>query len=296
MVKPWLVIALVGCGNERDVQREPPPAQSEGRSFESSGSDGQRGTAAAVRRSIDLRVEGAPVSIRGVELVPSSRERGVVELGYRAEAKAPSLQVPAQIMCRVGGFNIVYPASGDGKVSGPRLATLFRPDPFSEPVEACEVAFFVDRTQIATACFRDGALADGACPPGTFPPPPLRTTFAVELTRPALELRHGTALVSGLFTLARPLDEGRRFATQIRCQDDAGVATGEGELAFLPLDSIPVGASVYGPVAMFLDRTPSLDATCELRVVSRALAGLPTEQVHARYCLTTGAVRAGACP
>ncbi|HEU4615252.1 MAG TPA: hypothetical protein VFS15_24330, partial [Kofleriaceae bacterium] len=56
-----------------------------------------------------------------------------------------------------------------------------------------------------------------------------------------------------------------------------------------------VGASVYGPIAMFLDRTPQPTAVCDLRVVSRAIDGAPTEQIHARYCLTTGAVRAGEC-
>jgi len=47
---------------------------------------------------------------------------------------------------------------------------------------------------------------------------------------------------------------------------------------------------------MFLDRTPQPTAVCDLRVVSRATSGAPTEQIHARYCLTTGAVRAGDCP
>jgi hypothetical protein len=279
LVKPWFVVVVIACGNDRDVPRDPTPKpQPES------------------RRSIDLRVTGAPISIRGVELAPSTREPGVVEVSYRAESKDPALQVPAQIRCRVGGYNVVYPATGDGKVSGPRLASLFRPEPFAEPVEACEVGFFVAKQRIAAACFRADMLVDGACPAETFPPPKLQTTFAVELTRPVLELRHGTALVSALFTLSQPLDAGRRFATQIRCQDETGIASGEGELAFTPLEEIPVGSSVYGPIAMFLDRTPSPDATCELRVVSRALAGLPTEQVHARYCMTTGAVRAGACP
>ncbi len=251
----------------------------------------------AGRDSIDLRVTGAPVAIRGVELTAQPESPGAFVLGYRVEAADTKLQVPARIMCRVGRYNVVYPASTEGKTPGPRLATLFRPDPFTDVARACEATFFLrgeDQT-IAAACYRDGELADGGCPPGTFPAPPHLTASSVEIARASLELRHGTALVSGLFTLFEPLAPGRRFATQIRCQDEAGVATGEGELAFLPLDRIPVGASVYGPVAIFLDRTPAPTATCDLRVVSRATAGAPTEQIHARYCLTTGAVRAGDC-
>jgi hypothetical protein len=276
-MKPWWLVLVVACSRDAGEPRPSPAAR------------------ATPRRSIDLRVSGAPISIRGVELVPSPRMAGSFELGYRVEARDPGVQVPARIMCRVGDYNIVYPASGEGKVPGPRLAALFRPDPFSDVARACEVAFFVGDEQIATACYQDGELVDGACPAGTFPPPPRVTTYSVEIARAALELRHGTALVSGLFTLLEPLAEGRRFATQICCEDSTGSSTGEGELAFLPLDRIPAGASVYGPVAIFLDRTPEPSATCELRVVSRPLDGAPTEQIHARYCLTTGAVRAGPC-
>ncbi len=288
-MKPWWLLALVACSGERDTPREATPPRPVGGESSSDGPSWRRG-------SIDVQVTGAPISIRGVEIVPSPDSPGVLELGYRVEAKDPRLSVPARVMCRVGGYNVVYPASAEGKLPGPRLATLFRPDPFSEPVTACEAAFFVDERQVAAACYRDGELVNGACPPDTFPPPRRLTEQSVEIARAMLELRHGTALVSGLFTLAEPLADGRRFATQIRCEDAAGVATGEGELAFLPLDRIPVGASVYGPAAIFLDRTPAPDAICELRVVSRALSGAPTEQIHAHYCLTTGAVRAGECP
>lgn len=275
-MKPWWLVLVVGCSREQDAPAQPPPR------VES-------------RHSIDITVKDAPLSIRGVELVPSPREPGVMELGYRIEARERALSVPARIMCRVGGYNVVYPTSTEGKVPGPRLATLFRPDPFSEPVQACEVTFLLDDRPIATACYRNGQLGDGACPADTFPPPPAMTAFSVEITRASLELRHGTALVSGLFTLREPLAAGRRFATQIRCDDTAGTASGEGELAFLPLEQIPAGASVYGPVAIFLDRTPEPTANCELHVVSRATSGSPTEQIHAKYCLTTGAVRAGEC-
>jgi hypothetical protein len=279
-VKPLLVVAFVACSPGRDEPRElrePPPRGSE------------------ARHSIDVTVTGAPLSIRGVELTPSARTKGAFELGYRIEARDRSLLVPAQIMCRVGGYNLVYPSATEGKIVGPRLAALYRPDPFNEQANACEVEFLLADRRIAAACYRDGALVDGACSAGTFTPPARQTAFSVELAHASLELRHGTALVSGLFTLAEPLGPNRKFAAQIRCEDAAGVASGEGELAFLPLDRLPAGASMYGPVAIFLDRSAELSATCELRLVSRATDAAPTERVHARYCMTTGAVRAGYC-
>ncbi|HEY5926139.1 MAG TPA: hypothetical protein VIV11_30850 [Kofleriaceae bacterium] len=279
-MKPCWLLVVAACSQERDEPRElPPPAPR-----------------AEARQSIDVTVTGAPVTIRGVELSLSSRARGVFELGYRVESAQAGVQVPAQIRCRVGGYNIAYPSGNEGKVAGRRLAALFKPDPFTDTASACEVRFFLDsKGPIAAACFAGGKLGDGTCPAETFPLPARTTTFDVELTRAALELRHGTALVSGLFTVFAQLADNRRFVTQIRCEDNAGIATGEGELAFLPLGDLERGDSLYGPVPMFLDRTLEPTATCELRIASRVIDGPPTEQIHARYCLTTGSIRAGSC-
>lgn len=276
-MKPWFLLVVAACSREHDAP-------------------GQAPVRVESRHSIDVTVTaGTPLSIRGVELTPSPREPGVLTLGYRIDARDPGAAVPARILCRVGGYNVVYPTTDEDKLPGRRLATLFRPDPFAEPVQACEVTFFRGDAAIASACYQAGVLADGACPKDTFTLPPHATKFSVELTRAALELRHGTAIVSGLFTVFEPLAAGRRFATQLRCEDPAGTASGEGELAFLPLDRLPAGASMYGPVAIFLDRTPAETASCELRVISRATTGSPTEQIHAQYCLTTHAFGPGDC-
>lgn len=275
-MRPYWLLVVAACSPERDEPRAAPPR-------------------VQARTSIDVTVKDAPLSIRGVELTPWPRSPGVLELGYRVEATDKTLQIPARIACRISGYNVVYPSGGEGKVPGPRLAALYRPDPFSERATACEVTFLLHGRAIAAACYRGGELADGACVAGTFPPPPQVSGFSVEIARAALELRHGTALVSGLFTVFEPLAADRRYVTQIRCEDSAGTATGEGELAFLPLAELPAGTSVYGPVAIFLDRTPEASALCDLRIVSRAATGAPTEHLHARYCLTTGAVRAGDC-
>ena len=281
---------MIACGSKRDEHREAPLAGSaRTTAIEGSGS----------RRSIDVTVEGAPISIRGVELAPTAT-LGVLELGYRVEARAAGAKptVPGRIMCRLADYNVVYPASSEGKQPGPRLTSQFRPDPFAEAPRTCEVVFWVDDRRVAAACYQDGELSDGACPTGSFPPPPAPTggpTDGIHLTRANLELRADAAVVTALYTLAEPLHASRRFAGKIKCEDSRGTASGEGALTFLPLDRIPVGASVFGPLALFLDRTPEPTASCELALVSRSTTGAAAEEIHAKYCLTTSAVQVGPC-
>ena len=274
-MKPWWLLAIVACSEKRE-RREPLSIERDG------------------RRSIDVTISGAPITIRGVELVPG-RDIGVLELGYRVQASDTRIAVPARITCRVAGHNVIYPDSDAGKVAGPRLTSVFRADPYVEQPQLCEVGFYVGDRRVGSACYQRGELHDGACAPGSFTPPARTTQFSVELVQPSLELHDGSAVISALYTLLDPLPPGRRLAGQIRCEDASGVATGEGDFAFVPLDQVGAGMSVYGPLAIFLDRTPAHDAACELRIISRGTEGPPIEQVHAQYCLTTGAVRAGGC-
>jgi hypothetical protein len=141
-----------------------------------------------------------------------------------------------------------------------------------------------------------GALRDGACPPGACPPPQVTSSGSVALERASLELHDATAVVTALYTLVEALPAWRRFAAAIACRDSSGDTSGEGALAFVPLDTIPVGASIYGPLTVALERTPAGDASCDVRLVSRATTGSAAqEQTHARYCITPRAVRAGPC-
>ena len=261
------------------------------------------------KRSIDVAVDGAvtggPVAIRGVEVTPGKRE-GDLEVGYRVDAPASSVRVPARVMCRVGGRNVVYPDDATGKVAGPRLTSVFRPDPFREPVGTCEIVFSLRDAEhgtdrpIARACWDAGALRDGPCAATAFAPPSLAASGSVALERASLELHDATAVVTALYTLVEALPAGRRFAAAIACKDTAGVTSGEGALAFVPLDTVPVGASIYGPLTVVLERTPAADASCDVRLVSRATSGATSgattgEQTHARYCITARAVRPGPC-
>lgn len=275
-MKPAVLLLLVACSQER---HEPPPASHP----------------VTARTSIDVTVQGrAPVSIRGVEI---SRTGNGLELGYRVEASDRTLSVPGEIMCRVHGYNLVYPATASGKVAGPRLTGLFKPDPFSESPALCEISFRFEGRRIAAACFHDGELTDGACPEGSFPPPDSTGQSGVTLEHAALELREDAAVVTGIYTLVTPLPAGHRLAAHISCDDAAGTIVGEAGFAFVPLDRLAAGSSVYGPVAILLDRKPKQLAACDLRLLSRATearAGTP-EQEHAHYCLTTAAVRVGRC-
>ena len=274
---------LVACSQERN---EPPPASHP----------------VTTRTSIDVTVHGAPVSIRGLELVPSGKS---LELGYRVEASNNALSVPGEIMCRVHGYNLVYPATTSGKVAGPRLTGLFKPDPFSEAPTLCEISFRLDQRRIGAACFHDGELTDGACPEGSFPPPPpdqgalsaLVGRVGVTLEHAALELREDAAVVTAIYTLVTPLPAGHRLAAHISCDDAAGPIVGEAGFAFVPLDRLPAGSSVYGPVAILLDRKPAQLAACDLRFLSRATDARSgsSEQEHAHYCVTTAAIRVGRC-
>lgn len=285
-VRPLLLgIALAACRSER-TPPDPPAAPAP------TGID-------QPKRSIDITVIGAPVTIRGVELQPAPAP-GSLELGYRVDATGPAV-VPARIMCRVGERNLVYPASAVGKVAGPRLTSQFRADPFVETPGICEVAFLYAPAEhaelkvIARACFDSGVLRDGACPATSFAPPQLASAGAVVIERASLEMRDSTVVVTGLFTLTQPLERERRFLSTIRCADAKGTASGEGDLAFVPLATLPQHASVFGPLTIFVDRTPDPDARCTLTIASRSVTGSVEERVHAQYCLTTRDVRAGGC-
>jgi hypothetical protein len=281
-VRPLAFAALAACSGDRDNRAAPAPTVPN-----------------TPRTSIDLSVTGAPVSVRGVEVV--ARPDGDLEVTYRTDAKAPAL-VPARTMCRVGGRNVVYPMAMTPAVPGARLSSLYRADPFNEPTVVCQILFFyfasdIGAPQIAgRACFERGTLRDGMCPDTSFPAPELASAGAIVLEQPLLELRDNSAVVTALYTLAQPVAVDRRLLATLRCDDPKGATTAEAGLAFVPLGDIPVGASLYGPVAFALERTPSPEAQCSLQIVSRPVGDGPGgERVHAQVCLTTRTVRAGGC-
>lgn len=283
-MKPRWLGVLVACSPEGSGRIEPPaPVVRD-----------------EARQSIDVSSTGVPVTIRGVEVVP--RPDHSLEVTYRVDAKGPAL-VPARTMCRVGDRNVVYPMTVAGKVAGPRLASLYRPDPFNQAPHACEVLFFYapdERTpwrDTGRACWQGGKLRDGACPADSFPPPVLPTAGGVVLEKAALELHDSTAVVTALYTLALPLERDRRLLASISCDDATGKTSGQAAFTFLPLEEIPPGSSVFGPLTIPLERTPAADASCSLDIFSRVRVADSSggRRIHAQYCLTAHTVRAGGC-
>ncbi len=303
-MRALLVLIAFGCSQQREPPSGGSPVALEG------GGRGKRSIDVTVDVATDPSGSGRPaVAIRGVEVVAGNR-LGELEVSYRVTA-ASSARVPARITCRVGERNVVYPASAAGKVAGPRLSSVFRPDPFVEVPRACEIEFRFRTTEqdpieqtIGRACWQPGegdrrgetgSVRNGACDAALFPPPPLYADGSVVIERAALELRDKTAIVTGLYTVRERLAADRRFGSEIVCEDRQGTTSGEGDLAFVPLDTLAAHASIFGPLTMYLDRTPSNDARCVLRIVSRANNDAGHEQTHARYCINLRAVRAGAC-
>lgn len=283
-MRPWFAVALVACssGDHSDRPAPSPTVPSDPRS------------------SIDITVKDLPVSIRGVEV--RARPGGDLEITYRAEGPEAGALFPTLTVCRVGGRNLVYPVAAAGKVAGPRLTSLFRTDPFGEAASVCLISFLYMpsegvASQIAgSACFDAGTLRDGPCASATFPPPELPTAGAVVLEQSLLELRDNSAVVTALFTLTQPVERQRRLLGTLSCDDPKGAITGEADLAFVPLDTISVGNSVYGPVTFALDRMPVADAQCAFQIVSRPVGEAPGgDRVLAQYCLTKTAVRTGRC-
>jgi hypothetical protein len=262
-----IVAAIAACGSHEDRREKAQPE---------------------TRHSIDVTTRDRAYAIRGVE---PAWPRGELQVSYRAETTAAP--VVAEIKCRAGGYNVVYPAIGGGT----RQTAVFRPAPFDAFDEPCEVAFYAGTggKQIAAACVKGGAIADGVCPKGSFPPPPRQSRNDVELAKASLELRESTAVFTSLWTVAVPLEPDRHFVGQVRCTDDQGTVVGEAPAPFLALERMPAGTSVYGPLVIPLDRTPAPTARCELRILSRPEAPPLDELRHGTYCATSSGILLGPC-
>ena len=282
-MKPWLLVALAACSPSRE---DVPAAQ---RRTES-------------RKSIDIKMPpGLLFSVRGVEIARGPKHS--LELTYRVESSDPKLELPGEITCRIQGFNLVYPMTATGKIPGPRLTSLWRPDPFAEDPEHCQIDWLMNEATYASACYRGGELVTGACPPGSFPKRTedelkknLAGAFVVDLVHATFSVHEGAATTSGIFTILERLQDGHRIIAQLACDDSRGPIRGETGMPLVPLERISVGASVYGPAAILLDRTPADGAPCVFRLVSRGSSGPPHEKELAKYCVTAGSPTVLTCP
>jgi len=278
-MRPWVLVALTACSpREEPAPKQRPP------------------------HSIDIPTvtgAGAPFSLREVEVVRGPNHS--LELGYRVETADKTLEVPGEFTCRVQGFNLVYPATARGKLGGPQRTGSWRPDPFAEDPEVCQIDWRSNNAGYASACYRAGELSPRGCSPGTFPPrteDELKTNlagkFAVDLVHASFELRAGAAIITGIFTVLERLAEDHRIVATISC--DEGQAASEAALPLIPLERLAVGSSVYGPATILLDHMPADGALCTFRLVSRPTKGPRDERELAKYCVTAGTPTVLTCP
>lgn len=278
-MKPAVLLVLAACSSSgRD---EPPATQRKPES----------------RHSIDVEsFKGAPFSVRGVEVTRGPKHS--LELGYRLEAADTSLLVPGEFTCRVQGFNLVYPMTTTGKTVGSRLTALWRPDPFEQDPELCQIDWLLHDAGYASACYRGGELVSGACPPDSFPKRTedelkknLAGAFAIDIVHASFSTHEGAVTMSGIFTNLERVADKHRLLAQVTC----GGASGEAAMPLLPMERLAVGSSVFGSASILLDRTPPDGTHCVFRIVSRAPDG-PDEKELAKYCVTAGSPTVTTCP
>ena len=249
------------------------------------------------RHSIDIEpFAKAPFSVRGVEVARGPQHS--LELGYRIEASDKSLLVPAEFTCRVQGFNLVYPMTATGKTVGPRLTALWRPDPFDQDPELCQIDWLLRDAGYASACYRGGELASGACPPDSFPKRTedelkknLAGAFAIDVVHATAATRDGALTLSGIFTNLERYPDKHRLLALVSCGDTSG----EAAMPLLPMERLSVGSSVFGSATVLLDRTPADGTQCVFRIVARAPAGPANEKELAKYCVTAGSPTVATC-
>ena len=263
---------------------------------------------------VDIPTSESKLTLTGVTLLPVAsvgadgkltHEAGVFHIEFQA---AGTGAVRLETMCRVGTKNLVFTlgtTSEDLTDKGVRVSSAFRPDPYKVAPKVCELHFYyrtakfaLHEVQVATACYRNNAITEGRCPPDAFPPPAFPDGFTAAIEPQSLQFVESALQVRAVVTVGARLAEGMEYSAVARCEvDKKQIARGEDDLGFLDLASLPPGASVEGPLVVFLDHQPHEDARCELQLTSVPKSGKAAKRtIHATYCLadkTTTTI--GAC-
>jgi len=234
------------------------------------------------------------VAITGLQLVPivamdargsASAEKGVFDIRWREDSRHDT-----GIVCRIESYNLAYFGHPDlnEDAKPDEHEVLYRPDPFVLDPKLCEVRFLdARRAPVARACYQDGTMTAGPCPPGTFPPPRLPADLAVDVQGASAHRNGDLGLqVKALFTLGQPLADKVSFA--IRCDGvDSEPHPGEG---FVPLSRLLAGETLYTWELVFTMKKPLAadPKQCELRVFTKA-------KTLGTFCIAEGSTEPGAC-
>lgn len=233
------------------------------------------------------------VGITHLQLIPTvspgSPSKGEFDIDWKS-----AKQIESGIVCRVESYNLAFfsIADNDEGLANGEHSVFWHPDPFVLDPEVCEVRF-VDKTTIASACYRAGTMTAGPCPAGTFPPPKMDPgqTFDVQgATVVANKDQYGNRTSIGIramYTVAAPVTDVVFVAT---CDGVTSKPETAGDI--VPIHKLRAGETLYAwELSLLLPKSLTKDRPdkCELRASSK---GKPL----GTFCIAEGETDRGACP
>jgi hypothetical protein len=280
-----LAIALAIAGCSRDKSSKPAGG--------GSGSGGSGSAAPDVPKfsmrhtqPITVSVADAPIALEKMQLTPTAyvddktgkvvHDVGSFSIRYSVVARdvPDGSKIGSAITCRLGDRNITDVKSVDDEIESSRTTELshpWNPSPLAIVPSACLIEIRLADKLVATACYRDNKIVDGACPDDALPAPTPVAGMAIGLTDADVSANDASATVGArVFAVAlTPIPDGRRVVARYQCEALGGFAYGEDDMAFLRLDKIPTGRWMRGLTSSFLDQIPSVPVRCQVRFVTR---------------------------
>ena len=285
VVRVWLLVALAACSSKKSQQQQPPAPPPVAKPDAAAAFP--RPTMKA-SQPIDL----PDVGITALQIVPtvsvdsngSARaDKGVFDLEWREPYRHGTA-----VVCRIESYNLAH----FGDLDVPEDAkpgqheVPYTPDPFVLDPKVCEARFLDGRHDvIARACYQDGTMTAGACPPGTFPPPKLPAGMAVDVQGASVHTFGDGLQVVALLTVGQPV-ETPSFA--VRCDGvDSVPDPSEG---LVPVRRLAAGETLYTwqLIVRMQQRFASAPKQCELRVFDKG-------KTLGTFCIAEGSTNPGRC-
>jgi len=297
------IIVLVGCSGKSDA---PAPTPSPASALAPKPNAAPKNKLASVTAT-------APLEIHDVGFLPLGDMKGPYPYAYSVDFTATrdraKAEVEAHVRCRVGGLNLVSLAPN----ASDHESASFYADPFDDAGKTCEVRFYElanDRESIvARACYRDGTLADGACPAGVFPPPVFPAGQKIDFRTvaspkrfdapiPPIAMTDGNIQMSAIITVGEPLGE-HVAAYKLRCEGDNKVFSVADTIEFVPVWRMEAGESAYAWEFILHPKDPPVTKIdrCELEILAMSRTAKTISGASlGRFCIpASGASTPGAC-